>query len=67
MRCMETVRNLQIAGHDVFFTIDAGPQLKAVCLPASVAKAREALLATDGVLDVMHSGLGPGARLVGGV
>ena len=33
LACMQTVRRLQSDGVDVFFTIDAGPQLKAVCLP----------------------------------
>ena len=31
LACMEAIRDLQSAGVAVFFTIDAGPQLKAVC------------------------------------
>ncbi|MDH3265871.1 MAG: diphosphomevalonate decarboxylase, partial [Gammaproteobacteria bacterium] len=34
LACMQTVRELQSQGVAVFFTIDAGPQLKAVCEPA---------------------------------
>ena len=62
MRCLHTVRRLQGKGVGVFFTIDAGPQVKAVCLPAAQAEVEAALRATDGVRDVMISGLGDGAR-----
>jgi diphosphomevalonate decarboxylase len=62
MQCMQAVRDLRRAGVPVFFTIDAGPQLKAVCLPGSEAKVREALSVLPGVLQVMDSGLGEGAR-----
>ena len=63
VRCMETVRQLQGEGCAVFFTIDAGPQVKAVCLPAEAERVRAALADTSGVIDVMQSGLGAGARL----
>ena len=62
MRCLQTVRQLQGEGVGVFFTIDAGPQVKAVCQPEAEAKAETALRATEGVRDVMISGLGEGAR-----
>ena len=63
MRCLQTVRQLQAQGIGVFFTIDAGPQVKAVCLPEAEATVAAALRATEGVGDVMISGLGAGARL----
>ena len=62
MRCLQTVRQLQAQGIGVFFTIDAGPQVKAVCLPEAAARVEAALRATEGVRDVMISGLGEGAR-----
>jgi diphosphomevalonate decarboxylase len=64
MCCMQTVRRLQGEGHNVFFTIDAGPQIKAVCLPDEVEIVSEALAETSGVQEIMTSGLGPAARLV---
>ena len=64
MRCMQTVRQLQGDGRGVFFTIDAGPQVKAVCLPEDADIVRQALAQTPGVVKVMSSGLGSGARLV---
>ncbi len=64
MRCLQVVRRLQGDGRKVFFTIDAGPQVKAVCLPEDAAVVRDALAQTPGVQEIMMSGLGDGARLV---
>ncbi|HEX5786726.1 MAG TPA: diphosphomevalonate decarboxylase [Woeseiaceae bacterium] len=61
--CLETVRRLQAEGVDVFFTIDAGPQVKAVCTAGSEPLVRAALAATPGVETVLSSGLGAGARV----
>jgi len=63
MRCMQAVRQLQGQGIGVFFTIDAGPQVKAVCLPEHVGDVEATLRTTEGVTDIMTTGLGEGARL----
>jgi len=65
LACLETVRKLAGDGLPVFFTIDAGPQVKAVSLPEVAEEVRAALAGTDGVVDVLQSGLGAGARLDG--
>ncbi len=59
---METIRALQSDGVPVFFTIDAGPQVKAVCLPEAAESVLSALQNTAGVINTMRSSLGPGAR-----
>lgn len=64
LACMETVRELRAAGQPVFFTIDAGPQVKAVCLPESTDAVSQALEATTGVIRTMTTGVGRGARLI---
>ncbi len=64
MRCLQTIRRLQGAGIEVFFTIDAGPQVKAICLPRHKQEVAAALSATDGVVDIMTTALGGAARLV---
>lgn len=64
LACLETVRDLQAQGAGVFFTIDAGPQVKAVCLPGDSDGVRAALAATPGVVDTRVSGLGAGAERV---
>lgn len=64
LSCMETIRALQHDGVAVFFTIDAGPQVKAVCLPDAADQVEAALQETEGVIRVMRSALGAGARLL---
>ena len=61
---METIRRLQANDTPVFFTIDAGPQIKAVCLPEAADRVCDELLNTQGVIRTMRSKLGDGARLL---
>jgi diphosphomevalonate decarboxylase len=61
---MSRIRELRDDGERVFFTIDAGPQVKAVCEPGSVERVRSALAAVPGVQDVVAVGLGGPARVV---
>jgi diphosphomevalonate decarboxylase len=64
LECMRVVRDLRRAGTPVFFTIDAGPQVKAVCEPQAAAAVAAALGAVPGVERLIGSGLGDGARRV---
>ncbi len=64
LSCMEVVRGLQADGHAVFFTIDAGPPLKAICLPQEADRVRSALADCTGVVRTLVSGLGSGASLL---
>jgi len=61
--CLEAIRDLQSRGLGVFFTIDAGPQVKAICLPEAAAEVEATLRDIPGVLATMRTALGPGARL----
>jgi diphosphomevalonate decarboxylase len=61
VECLHAVRRLRAAGVPVFFTIDAGPQLKAVCAPGARAAVEAKLRAVPGVLDLLTSRLGSGA------
>ncbi|HEX7368864.1 MAG TPA: diphosphomevalonate decarboxylase [Rhodanobacteraceae bacterium] len=64
LECLQRIRTLQSEGVPTFFTIDAGPQVKAVCLPGTSARVAEALRDAPGVEEVLVSGLGEGARVV---
>lgn len=66
LACLQALQALRRAGTPVFFTIDAGPQVKAVCEPAAVSAVRAALAAVPGVSRVIDSGLGPGAYRANG-
>lgn len=61
--CLQRIRELRAAGTAVFFTIDAGPQVKAICTADDEARVRAALAELDGVERILVSGLGPGAAL----
>ncbi|MCF6225807.1 MAG: diphosphomevalonate decarboxylase [Xanthomonadales bacterium] len=58
------IRHLRASGLAVFFTIDAGPQVKAVCLPEAADKVEAALANVPGVLRTLRCSLGAGARVV---
>jgi len=62
--CIDCVCRLRDSGQRVFFTIDAGPQVKAVCEPASAEPVRAALERVPGVERVLVVGLGDGAHIV---
>lgn len=61
---IHTVRNLRDGGLPVYFTIDAGPQLKALCLPEDAEAVSAALTDVPGVQETRTSALGPAARVV---
>ena len=57
------VRDLRYRGVPVFFTIDAGPQIKAVCLPEAADTVADALSSLNGIKKVVRCGLGQGVRV----
>ncbi len=63
LACIDAVRALRRGGVPVFFTIDAGPQLKAVCLPEATDRVAAELHDISGVTDVLVTGLGPGLEM----
>jgi diphosphomevalonate decarboxylase len=63
---MHAVVELRSRGVPVFYTIDAGPQLKAICLPEAAQIVSTALENTPGVLRLISGGLGAGAVVVNG-
>ncbi|WP_293368353.1 diphosphomevalonate decarboxylase [Nevskia sp.] len=64
MAAMHAVRALRASGVPVFFTIDAGPQVKAICLPSAAVQVAAALREVPGVLKVLETGLGGPAKLI---
>jgi len=64
MACLHAIRDLRAQGQGVFFTVDAGPQVKAICLPGVSARVAKALSDLPGILEVHRTRLGPGAEIL---
>lgn len=64
LSCLHAIRDLRARGCPVFFTVDAGPQVKAICAPHAAAEVVRTLESIQGVQRTIVSHLGPGARLV---
>ena len=62
LACMRKVIELRAEGLPVFFTVDAGPQVKAICLPTSKNEVADALREIPGVRRIIISDLGEGAQ-----
>jgi diphosphomevalonate decarboxylase len=60
---IHTVRELRSGGLPVYFTIDAGPQVKALCRPEDAPVVAAALAEVSGVREARTSALGPAARV----
>ena len=59
--CVRTLQQNELA---VFFTIDAGPQVKVFCLPSIVDVVEEHIANTPGVAYTLRCGIGSGPTIV---
>jgi diphosphomevalonate decarboxylase len=64
LECVHRVWALRADGVPAFFTIDAGPQVKVLCEPASAARVAEALASVPGVERVLTCVPGRGAEVL---
>ena len=61
LRLLEEVCQLRKNNIQAYFTIDAGPQVKIVCLPGDVAAIREHISQISNVNEIIQTELGPDA------
>ena len=64
LQVIETIRRLRRHGLTVYFTVDAGPQVKVICEPESTMKVKDALSRLSGVTRIIETMPGPAARLL---
>lgn len=64
LACLHAVRSLRARGVPVFFTVDAGPQVKAFCLPEAASQVATELAAVPGVLNIIRASTGKGAQVL---
>lgn len=65
MEVIQEIHRMRNNGIPVFFSIDAGPQVKTICDPQFGRLVSERLQSLPGVKQVIRSGPGPSARLIG--
>ena len=63
-QCLHSISAARDAGCNVFATVDAGPQVKAVCLREDAGQVEAMLKQVPGVQQTLRTGLGAGAKLV---
>ena len=64
LACIQLIRDLRNSGQAVFFTTDAGPQLKAICLPESEAKVMDCLASVVGSENITSCEIGDEAKII---
>ncbi len=64
VEAMHAIREMRQQGIQVYFTIDAGPQIKVLCLPEDEAKVRQQLIALQGIHQVISNTPGPGVQVL---
>jgi diphosphomevalonate decarboxylase len=62
--CIQQIRKLRDSNVPVYFTIDAGPQVKALCLQKDKETVEQALQGIDGVHRTITTVMGPAASIV---
>ena len=56
--CLSEIENLRLLGHKLFYTIDAGPQVKIICDPTSSEIIKNRIIEKTDVIDIIHAGIG---------
>ena len=62
--CLLQIENLRSSGHKLFYTIDAGPQVKIICDPKSTETIKEKIIDRTDIIDIIHAGLGGPPKII---
>jgi diphosphomevalonate decarboxylase len=65
IKIINKVRALRQSGLGIFFTIDAGPQVKVLCLPKDVKKIKNEFQPMKGIKQIIQTAIGPSAYILG--
>lgn len=64
LRCLDLIARMREKGVGVFYTVDAGPHVKAVCEASAAAEVERGLARIQGVREIRVNEIGGAARLV---
>ena len=62
--CIQEIKTIREDGVDLFFTVDAGPQVKIVCKTEDKDSIKAKFLNKPYVMKIMEANIGLGARVV---
>ena len=63
LECIQAIRKMRGTGTAVFFTTDAGPQVKAICTPESAEEVTKSLSSIVGPTNIFGCEIGDNARI----
>jgi diphosphomevalonate decarboxylase len=63
LEVLHLVRNLRASGREIYFTCDAGPQPKVLCLPSDEEEVVATINKVPGVVSTIRCSMGHGASL----
>ena len=62
--CITEITNLRASGHRLFYTIDAGPQVKIICEPKSSEVIKERIMKETDINKIIHARIGESPRVI---
>ena len=62
--CIEEIKEIRKDGVELFFTVDAGPQVKIVCKPEDKELIKDRLINKPYVTKLVEANIGNGARVI---
>ena len=62
--CIAETMNLRASGHRLFYTIDAGPQVKIICEPKSSEFIKKRIMEETDINEIIHTRIGESPRVI---
>ena len=62
--CIEEIKEIREDGVELFFTVDAGPQVKIICKPEDKELIKDRLINKSYVTNLVEANIGNGARVI---
>ena len=62
--CIIEIMNLRASGHRLFYTIDAGPQVKIICEPKSSEFIKKRIMEETDINEIIHTRIGESPRVI---
>ena len=62
--CIKQINEIKMSGIDIFYTIDAGPQVKIICKPDDTDTVISKMKLVPNIHNIIEAGLGEGARII---